>query len=208
MKKIVKVLAFLMCATLLVCGGVFGTLAYLTSQTDVVTNTFTFGGVLITLDEAKIDTETGIADHTAQRVKENTFKLMPGKDYDKDPTIHVNPTSEDCYIYVKVQNDISLLEEAQDADKPTIRQQMNELGWVLVPGQTNVYMYNQMATTDGTNCGVAGDYRVFNKIYIAPGVSSFGSYSGATIKITGYAIQADGFTNAEDAWKAAHSSFN
>ncbi len=210
MKKFAKVMAFMLCAAVLVCGSIFGTYAYLTAQTNVVTNTFTFGGVIITLDEAKVDAETGRIIPGEERVMANTFKLMPGKDYDKDPTIHVDSQSENCWIFVKVQNDISLLEEAQDSSKPTIREQMNKYGWTLVSGQTNIYKYKEIATPEGSNLttAVAGDYRVFDKIYIAPGVTGFGSYQGATIKITGYAVQADGFTTADAAWAAAHASFN
>lgn len=216
MKKFAKVMAVMLCAVLLVCGSVFGTLAYLTSKTDVITNTFTFGGVIITMDEAKVN-ENGEADTSAQRVIENTFKLMPGKSYDKDPTIHINPISEECYLYVKVVNGIAELEEALDNSKPTIQQQMEQYGWKEVAGQGNIYMYVSTGTakvdtgvavkpTD-TNCGKAGDFRVFEKLHIAPSITGFTEFNGATIKITGYAIQKEGFSDGVDAWNKAHSSF-
>jgi predicted ribosomally synthesized peptide with SipW-like signal peptide len=63
-----------------------GTLAYFTDTTDAKTNTFTVGGVDITLTEPSWDAN---ADHV----------LTPGTSYDKDPTIKVEEGSQDAYIY-------------------------------------------------------------------------------------------------------------
>ena len=79
-----KVLITILCAVLLVTVSVLGTLAYLTSQDEVV-NTFTVGKVNITLDEAAVNADgTEIAG--ADRVKENNYHLIPGQTYVKDPT--------------------------------------------------------------------------------------------------------------------------
>ena len=94
MKTKSKALLLALCAVLLVAASVLGTMAYLTSQAEV-TNTFTVGSVSITLDEAPVD-ENGEAT-TGTRVTENSYKLMPGHKYDKDPTIHVAANSEDCW---------------------------------------------------------------------------------------------------------------
>ena len=105
MKKTRKILLMAACAVLLVCISVGATVAYLT-DTKSVTNTFTVGSVAITLDEAKTDIN-GVADNTVPRVVANKYKLMPGHEYVKDPTVHVTAGSEDCYIFVKVENGIS-----------------------------------------------------------------------------------------------------
>lgn len=95
MKKAKKILALLLCAVLLVAASVAGTLAYLTSQDEVVNN-FTVGQVKITLDEAPVDENGDEID--GARVKTNSYKLLPGHEYDKDPQVHVLADSEDCYV--------------------------------------------------------------------------------------------------------------
>lgn len=100
MKTKSKALLLTLCAVLLVAASVLGTMAYLTS-TDTVTNTFTVGKVEIKLDEAKVNAD-GIPVEGAGRVMENSYKLMPGTTYTKDPTVTVLKGSEDSYVRMKV----------------------------------------------------------------------------------------------------------
>lgn len=88
------------CAVLLVVASVFGTVAYMTSK-DQVKNTFTVGKVAINLDEAKV-TEDGKPVEGADRVKENSYKLLPGLTYTKDPMVTVLDGSEASYVRMKV----------------------------------------------------------------------------------------------------------
>lgn len=88
------------CAVLLVVASVFGTVAYMTSK-DQVKNTFTVGKVAINLDEAKV-TEDGKLVEGADRVKENSYKLIPGLTYTKDPMVTVLDGSEASYVRMKV----------------------------------------------------------------------------------------------------------
>ncbi len=99
MKKIRKVLALTLCAIALVGASVMGTMAYLTDN-DTVTNTFTVGNVDITLDETDVD-EYGVQDGET-RVKTNKYKLLPGHEYTKDPTVTVVAGSEDAYVRMLV----------------------------------------------------------------------------------------------------------
>ena len=192
MKSKKKVLVTVLCAVLLVVGSVLGTMAYLTSQ-DAVTNTFTVGNVAITLDEADVDENGTVLNddngNPLKRVKANTYKLMPGHTYVKDPTIHVSATSEDCWLFVKVENGISAIE-----DTTTIAAQMGAKGWTLVNGQTDVYAYSGVVA-GGTNVVVFDNFKI-------KGDAVTSDYVNASIKVTGYAVQADGFITAADAWKA------
>lgn len=95
MKTKSKALLLTLCAVLLVAASVLGTMAYLTS-TDTVTNTFTVGKVEIKLDE------TDVTDPNGPRVKANSYKLMPGTTYTKDPTVTVKAGSEASYVRMKV----------------------------------------------------------------------------------------------------------
>ena len=188
-RKFTKV-ALIALAMVLVCiVSVAGTLAYLTSQTDEVVNTFTVGDVEITLDEAPVD-QNGQAT-TGDRVKANTYKLLPGKEYDKDPTVHVAEGSEECWLFVKIDNGIAAI-EAED----TVATQM-VANWTLVDGETNIYAYN-------TKVSGGTDVVVFDGFAISGDVdnTTLATYDNATIKVQAYAVQAEGFNTAAEAFEA------
>ena len=201
-----KAILMVVCAMLLVAASVMGTLAYLTSTPEAVVNTFTVGNVAITLDEADVD-EYGypVLDEYAEwvdRVIENTYKLVPGHEYIKDPTIHVAPTSEDCYLFVTIDNEIA---EIEDTSK-TVASQMEAKGWAPVAGENNVYFYIGNAEEASYPLAVSGgsDKVVFEKFTVAGDVDNdtLADYEGATITITAYAIQADslGDKTAAEIW--------
>ena len=204
MKTKSKALILALCAVLLVTASVLGTMAYLTS-TDNVENTFTVGSVAITLDEAKVNPD-GSPVANADRVQSNEYKLLPGQTYTKDPTIHVGATSEDCYLFVKVENGIANIE----ADGSKVASQMAEKGWKLV--KDNVYVY--IGTESGASAPVAvkanANITVFEKIKIADSVSGtqLADYKGKTIKVTAYAVQKAGFEGkaADEIWNTAFSA--
>lgn len=192
MKKTTKILSLIMVAVLLVGASVMGTLAYLTS-TASVENTFSVGSVTITLDEAKVD-NNGKAITPEERVSSNNYKLMPGHEYDKDPTVHVAAGSENCYIFVKVENQISAIEDSTN----TIAAQMATNGWTAVKGVENLYCKTD-AVAGNTN------HVVFSTVKVATTVdnTTLATYANKTVKVTAYAIQADGFQTAAAAWTAA-----
>lgn len=208
MKKTSKALLLMLCAVLLVAASVLGTMAYLTS-TDAVTNTFTVGNVKITLDEKDVDNSTADAD----RDKANSYKLLPGHTYTKDPTIHVDASSEDCYLFVKVVNEIAAIEGGK-----TVATQMTEKGWVAVAGTTGVYVYttdnaNPAAVSASRNIAVFDNFTIDGtKVVNVPtggttptGKLNIADYDGKTITVTAYAIQKDGFESktASEIWTAS-----
>ena len=135
-----KTLTIILAFALVIAMSVAGTVAYLTSQ-DSVANTFTVGKVKITLDEAKVDTN-GAAVTSEGRVKANSYKLIPGHTYTKDPIIHVDANSEKCWLFVKVENGISAIEDSANSAK-TIAAQLAANGWSAVNGAANVYAYKE-----------------------------------------------------------------
>lgn len=199
-RKIRKVLVTLCCALLLVAVSVGATFAYLTKTTEVVTNTFTANAnVNIDLKEAKVTNlgvlELGDDGNPVARVKANEYKLIPGHNYVKDPTIEVLSGSDDCWLYVKVENGISAIEATGDT---TIAKQMEENGWTVVDAENYPGVYALEASAKK-----AGDkVEVFNSFTIA-GNADISAYANATVKITAYAIQADGFATSDLAWAAA-----
>lgn len=207
MKNTKKVLLGGVAALALVGTSVFGTYMYLTS-TDTVTNTFTVGKVAITLDEADTneygkmlyvkdngDLGTDKTDTVADRVKGNEYKLIPGHEYLKDPTVHVSSESEDSWLFVKVENGISNIE----ADKK-IADQMTDEGWSLVGTETNVYAYKDKVTKND-NIKVFDGFTLTTDALVK-------DYANASITITAYAVQADGFNTAAAAWADAPTAWN
>lgn len=186
-----KALTLALCAMLLVAASVLTTLAFLKSH-DEVKNTFTVGKVAITLDEAKVDAYgTEITD--ADRVKANTYKLIPGHKYVKDPTVHFAAGSEASYLFVKVENGIAAIE----ADTK-IAKQITDNGWTALDGEAGVY-YQKVNANTGTT---AKDYKVFGTFTLADN-AAVENYKTANITVTAYAIQADGFDTAANAWAEA-----
>lgn len=221
MKK-TKVVLAMVCAVLLVAASVMGTLAYLTS-TATVTNTFTVGNVKLGgdneagLDEALVnengqpidnDTDKNVVEKAnAPRVTENDYKLQPGHTYVKDPTIHVADDSDNCYLFVKVENGIAAIEDSTN----NIAAQMAAKGWkALGEGYSNIYVY--VGTAEGATNPLAvsagADVVVFEQFKVGDNVSDVSSYKNAKITVTAYGVQTDGFTDktATQIWDAAFAT--
>ena len=188
MKSKKKVFLTVLCAAALVVASVLGTMAYLTSKTATVNNTFTVGNVNITLDETDV-TPMGVKD-TDTKVTENSYKLIPGHTYIKDPTVHITTGSEESWLFVKVVDEIAAIE-----DTKTVATQMGENGWIAVAGEAGVYAYNTKVNA-GDNIPVFDNFKI-------KGDAKVSDYAGKTIKVEAYAVQADGFGTASAAWEAA-----
>ena len=173
MKTTKKALLLAFCAVLLVVSTVFATLAYLTSTTQVVKNTFTVGKVEITLDEADVDEYGEYGENVnARTTSGNEYKLIPGHTYIKDPTVYVDSTSEKCYVFVEVVNNIDEIEDGE-----TIATQMGRLGWTQITG-TNVWYYN--TTVDPSEENADLKLEVFESFTIK-GDANVDDYVTATI---------------------------
>lgn len=213
MKKF-KALLVVACALLLVAASVFGTMAYLTS-TDTVTNTFTVGKVAIKLDEAKVDAD-GKPVANAERVKENSYKLLPGHTYTKDPTVTVEAGSEASYVrqmvtvtFDKVLTDAQLATQLDgiftgyDAnwvrnDKKVETKTKDGAKYTVI---TYEYRYKDKVAATTTDTKLPA---LFTEIKVPETWTNddLAALGNIEINIVAHAIQADGFTDADAAWKA------
>lgn len=179
-------------------------MAYLTDNKKV-TNNFTVGSVAITMDETDVDEAGNKVNDT--RVTENSYKLLPGQTYTKDPIIHVDPTSEDCFLFVKVENEIDAIESQEEGK--SVAAQMTANGWKTVEGQTGIYVYvgTAVGASDPLAVSARDNINVFKTIKIADSVTGtqLADYKGKTIKVTAYAVQKAGFEGkaAADIWNTA-----
>lgn len=217
MKTRSKALLLTLCAVLLVTASMLGTMAYLTSQ-DQVVNTFTVGSVAITLDETDVDNSTTGAD----RDQANSYKLLPGHEYKKDPTIHVDANSEDCFIRAKVtltnaSEWIAIATKyADNKVENIIKGTDDNIWWVSQPAVdtanntvTYTFVYKNESHTDelGKRIWTSTDSKdlvLFNKIAIPGGLTNeeLKGVGSSKITVVAEAIQADGFKNEAAAWAA------
>lgn len=206
MKKTLSILALVV---LVAAVSVLGTLAYLTS-TDSVTNTFTVGDVKITLDEAKVDAN-GAAVVPAERVKANSYKLMPGHSYTKDPTVTVKAGSESSYIrlLVTVSFGNALDDNAIAMGLDSIFTGYNASVWARVSKTvssdnktiTYEYWYKEAVSAATADVKLPALFTGFT----IPGTwdgNSLAAVGNFEIKVVAQAIQADGFGDDVAAWAA------
>lgn len=214
-----KKLLIMSVAMVLVCAFAVGmTIAYLTS-TDEVVNTFTVGNVQIKLDEAKVDvygnlvvdSETG---SPVPRVKANSYKLIPGHTYNKDPMVTVLSGSEESFIKMTVtftkSAELDAIFGTNGADLTSIFIGYDSANWIYkgntkdTTANTRTYEFWYKDAVPATTEDVALD-ALFDRITV-PGTitnAQLSTIKDMKITVNAYAIQADGFGgNADAAWKA------
>ena len=152
-----------------------GTFAYLTS-TDTVTNTFTVGNVQIKLDEAKANADGSLVAN-ADRVKANSYKLLPGHTYNKDPMVTVLSGSESSYVKMTVTftkaNELDAIFAPNGADMTSIFVGYDSANWIDkgvskdTANNTRTYEFWYKEAVAAPNGDVALD-ALFDKI-VVPG---------------------------------------
>lgn len=208
--KMRKIMLALFSAMLLVCVTVGATVAYLTS-TDEVVNTFTVGNVQIKLDEAKANPD-GTLVANADRVKANSYKLLPGHTYNKDPMVTVLKGSESCYVKMTVTfSNADALDAIfapnGGADMTKIFNGYDSANWTYKgnteTANTRTYEFWYKEAVAAPTADVALD-ALFDSITVPDFIDNdqLATIAGMTITVNAYAIQADGFANAEAAWAA------
>lgn len=210
MKKF-KALLVVACALLLVAASVFGTMAYLTSNDEVV-NTFSVGSVAIKLDEAKANTDGTLVEGAA-RVKANSYKLLPGHTYNKDPMVTVLKDSEPSYVKMTVTfskaNELDAIFAPDGANLTSIFNGYDAANWIAkgntkdADANTRTYEFWYKEAVGAPTADVALD-ALFDSITVPGKITKeqLATIADMTITVNAYAIQADGFTNAEAAWAA------
>lgn len=209
MKTAKKAMLMTLCAIILVVATVFGTMAYLTS-TDEVTNTFTVGKVAIKLDEAKANTDGSLVAGAA-RVKANSYKLLPGHTYNKDPMVTLLAGSEESYVKMTVTfskaNELDAIFAPTGADLTSIFNNYDAANWIAkgntkdATANTRTYEFWYKEAVGAPTADVALD-ALFDSITV-PGTitkEQLATIEGMTITVNAYAIQADGFDDAAAAW--------
>ena len=190
MKK--KILALTLVFALALALGIGGTVAWLTAKTDPVVNTFTVGDINITLAET-----TG-----------NNYTFVPGDTLAKDPKVTVTAGSEDCYLFVKVE------EKNNTVNGLTVINWTVRNGWNPVQGHTG-YWYREVTSvtsdrefyvlTGGTTENLNGQVTV-NEEVTKDMVTEL-TADKPTITVTAAAVQMDNVNSVADAWDKLPNTF-
>jgi len=199
MKNIKSKLFITIISVLSVCSFLIGTsVAWLSSKTEEVINTFTYGDINIKIEE----TDTGDNDNNEYT---NEYKMLPGKELIKDPKITVLKNSEDSYLFVSIK-------KSQNFDN-FITYELVE-GWTLVPGTNNVY-YKEVSKKDtDQEFNIIKDNKVKVKETVTKAMLNELDKNGLTnyptLSFKAYAVQRDSNIEAidtvEEAWAIATSN--
>ena len=207
-----KTLTVIIALVLVVVMSVAGTVAYLTSS-DTVTNTFSVGNVQIKLDEAKANPDGSLVAN-ADRVKANSYKLLPGHTYNKDPMVTVLAGSESSYVKMTVTfskaNELDAIFDPDGATLTTIFNGYDSSNWTYkgntknAADNTRTYEFWYKEAVAAPDADVALD-ALFDSITVPGNITNtqLATIKGMTITVNAYAIQADGFSTA-DAVRAAY----
>lgn len=213
MKQRTKNVLILVSLLLIVTAFISGVVAYLTSA-DGDVNTLTVGQVDITLDEAKVNTD-GTVVEGAERVHNNTYHLLPGHAYVKDPTVTVKSGSEESYIRVFLTfNNASKLKKIFP-DPISLLDGYDAAIWIYETEyidkatDTITYEFRYFEKTEAVHKDMELT-PVFEKLVIPGAVNSedLKNISNLTIVAEAHAIQSAGFENSDDAWIAFESQIN
>nr|WP_294370298.1 hypothetical protein [uncultured Ruminococcus sp.] len=160
------------------------TLSWLSDTSDSVVNTFAGGAISIKLDEALVDTNgKTVEGDNAQRVLENSYKYIPGAVLDKDPTVTVLKGSEECYVFMCVDNELN--------DLFTINYDTTSWLKVASNGNKTVYIYKSSINALMTDNDVVLN-PIFTTITVSQDLTSqdVEKIGQKTVTATAYAVQA------------------
>lgn len=174
-----------------------GTLAWLFAVSDPVENTFTVGDINIVLNEALAD-ENGQAVPDADRVTENSYHIYPGAQFDKDPMATVLEGSEPCYVFICVDNGLSLA----DGTEVSVLDIYDDWEAIATDGSKTLYLYAPAQASGIVNAADADVALppIFTQVQISGELvtkENINELSGKTIVVDAYAHQAAGLTGAE-----------
>ena len=186
-KKFIAILSvFVMLALTMVVGcAVDGTVAWLVSQSESSVSTFTLGDINIKL--------TGESES-------QSLKIIPGVEIRRSLKVTVEPNSEACWLFVKVEGTNWPAKVSYSVAGGT-----ND--WKALDNYPGVY-YREVSAGDAqtgvvydVNCNVT-----VSKELTKAEVNSIASGTQPQLSFRAYAVQRDGIGDAATAWAAANNS--
>lgn len=193
-KKFIAILSvFVMLALTMVVGcAVDGTVAWLVSESESSVSTFTLGDINIKL--------TGESES-------QPLKIIPGVEIKRSLKVTVEPNSEACWLFVKVEGTNWLDLKETDGTTRKVSYSVNvQNGWIALEGNPGVY-YREVSAEDAqrgdaydVNCNVT-----VSQMLTKAEVNSIAAGTQPQLSFTAYAVQRDGIDDAATAWAAANN---
>lgn len=193
-KKFIAILSvFVMLALTMVVGcAVDGTVAWLVSESESSVSTFTLGDINIKLTEAESESQS--------------LKIIPGVEITRSLKVTVEPNSEACWLFVKVEGtNWSHFPDANGTAKVSYSVAGGTNDWKALDNYPGVY-YREVSAEDaktGVEYDVNGVVAVSKELTKAE-VNSIASGTQPQLSFTAYAVQRYSFEDAAKAWEAAN----
>lgn len=175
----------------------------------------------IKVDETKVDTD-GVPVSGADRVQANEYHLLPGMTYTKDPTVTVQPGSEDSYIRM-----ILTVHNASAVQAIIDKYQLGDFSALIGGWDRDTWLYEGFTQNDAANT-ISFEFRYTQTVsadasavtlpalfdtLIVPGEITGEEMQalyadGFKMEIFGHAIQSAGFTSEDQAWTSFDRQVN
>lgn len=184
-KKFIAILSvFVMLALTMVVGcAVDGTVAWLVSESKSSVSTFTLGDINIGLTE---------------KPESQPLKIIPGVDIKRSLRVTVDPNSEACWLFVKVEGTNWPTNVSYSVAGGTS-------SWTALSGHPGVY-YREVLANDAetgmeydVNCNVT-----VSKELTKAEIDSIAKGPTPQLSFTAYAVQRYGIDDVAEAWKVAN----
>lgn len=192
-KKFIAILSvFVMLALTMVVGcAVDGTVAWLVSESESSVSTFTLGDINIKL--------TGESES-------QPLKIIPGVEIKRSLKVTVEPNSEACWLFVKVEGtNWPAIQDTNGTAKVSYSVAGGTDDWKTLEGNPGVY-YREVSAGDAqtgvvydVNCNVT-----VSQMLTKAEVNSIASGTQPQLSFTAYAVQRDGIDDAFRAWEVAN----
>lgn len=188
-----RILLTALAALLLVTLTIGGTIAWLVDTTGTVTNTFAPADIAIKLEETQ----------------DGPYQLIPGKEWNKNPTVTVfrPETDVDIYLFVEIQTTATNIAPKTVTDYLSFTNNLNS--WNLVEGDAlNGVWYKAIPATESPLTNLTYELIGGNTVTVNQELTADDTNDAEiVISYTAYAIQQEGFTSVQDAWAKA-KTFN
>lgn len=183
----IKIAALIAAIVLVIGCTAGGTVAWLVSKPDPITNVFTVGNINAEL------TETATA-----------FKIVPGVEIAKDPVATVTANSEDCYLFVQLTEKNWPTFTEKDSTARKVEYKIKDDWTKLEDG-----VYYRVVTKQDTDQSfhvLKDDLVTVSNTLTKEEANAIAGTPELTVAV--YAVQKEGMGSAADAWKTAMAKDN
>lgn len=184
----IKIAALIAAIVLVIGCTAGGTVAWLVSKPDPITNVFTVGNINATLTETA-KTET------------TEFKIVPGVNITKNPIATVKANSENCYLFVELTEENWPTFTEADNTTRKVKYEIAD-GWTKL--KDGVY-YREVTKKDTDQ---PFDVLKDNKVTVSNTLTKENADAitgDPKLTVAVYAVQKEGMGSAAEAWAAANA---